>query len=140
MYAKKGWTKPIIKLLEGRSDVWASEWNKKHGRPSIYRYFFVPADVFKEIGKKIPQRGLEDKQNGSPTLGSFLRDADDLEGVAMYVVPEWREDERVTVDGAYVKAERFLAVLERWLGEDDVVFPNEVIYYPAFDAFYVWWD
>lgn len=140
MYGRKGWTKPIIKFLESRSDVDGCEYNKEVERPSIYRYYSVPVDVFRWVSEKLPKRNLEDKHNGSPTLSSFLREIDNLEGVAMYVVPHWREDERVTVDGAYVKAERFLTVLERWLNEEDVTFPDEIIYYPEMDAFYVWWD
>lgn len=140
MYGRKGWTEPIIRFLENCKEVNASEQNKQGEKPSVYIYSYVPVEVFKDVSKRIPRRGLRSRQNRSPTLGSFLRDADELEGVALYVVPGWRHDERVTVEGAYVKGDRFTAVMRRWLNERGVGYPDEIIYYPERDVYYVWWD
>jgi hypothetical protein len=76
---------------------------------------------------------LESNQNNSPTVGEFLRGADDADTFITYVVGDNRDDERVSIEGIITTSKKVAAL---FLGS----YPDEFGHCELEPPFRLWWD
>jgi hypothetical protein len=104
-YGKKGFTRKVIEVL--REDL--VDWEIRMNWPGLnYRRGRVTSEKLLKAAALLPKVNLGDRQNDSPTLRAFLRVAREEPRALfeVYVIDERRDDERLTVDGALIPADR----------------------------------
>jgi hypothetical protein len=119
--SKVGFTDKVMQKLakygEERSNDFYSDYR---------RYFAVPSDVLIDIANMLPKENIEeDRQNDSPLFKDFLELAkkDPRILFEVYVITSARWDERVTIDGVLLPADR--EDLKEYLMEKAMQEPDE---------------
>jgi len=125
----RGFTNRIITYLAQRRKL------KKSG--DIFRATITSSELL-TISRMIPEDNFHDRQNNAPSFNDFLQSAT-LCGKCLYdiyIVPSSRIDERVTIDGAWIPANRgdVLAFLINKALEK----PEEMYHTRGYIR--VWWD
>jgi hypothetical protein len=130
-YGPKGFTRPILELLAGRLE-------RRDG--GVYTGVLASGELLR-AAELLPPANLEDRQNCAPSLRDFLSvaRAEPRALFEVYVVPDEREDERLTVEGVYVPSDRpdLIGYLYRQGAQPDreeVVVVGGVVYH------HMWWD
>jgi hypothetical protein len=133
IYNPPGFTDQVLEYLT-KNNV------KLEPGAGIYRAI-VNSKQLIDISKMLPPEQLEERQNESPTFKDFLEVAmkEPRALFEIYIVPKWRFDERVTVDGVHLPNDPELVdlLLSRALNK-----PDEKVFYNKNNTQYVylWWD
>jgi hypothetical protein len=135
LYGRRGFTDEVLKCL-------GVERNLDYERFGHLYPATVTAEQLLAISKMVPEANWEDRQNEAPSFRAFV-EAAEAEPRAMfeiYVVPEARRDERVTVTGAWLPAER--RDLAEALRSKAKAEPDELMELERMGVRYVrmWWD
>jgi hypothetical protein len=130
-YGPRGFTRPILKLLAERLE-------RRVG--GIYTGVLASGELLK-AAELLPPANLEDRQNFAPRLSDFLRvaRAEPRALFEVYVVPDEREDERLTAVGAYLPSDRpdlvgYLYKMGAQPDREEVAVVGGAVYH------YMWWD
>ena len=132
---KRGFTKRVLEYLE---DV----------RAELKCYFHdycsgvVTAEQLLKIAEMVPPENLEDRQNEAPRFADFLEAArmEPRARFLIYIITDVRPDERVTIDGALIPADRQDLVdllLNRALAMPD---ESDAVELEGQEYARIWWD
>lgn len=99
-YGPEGWTKKT-----GAADIMEKYINPRMGIGDFKRFANLGGEDAEKLLKILPTEALEDRQNGSPSLGSMLASCAANPGKVYssgYVVGDSRVDERISVDAILI--------------------------------------
>jgi hypothetical protein len=142
-YGKEGFTRKVIEYLdlEGQMRKWMESLGVEPFPMGYYRGDATAEQLIK-VAEMIPRANLRDRQNDAPNFEAFLEVArrEPRAIFELYVIPEARADERVTVDGALVPVDR--QDLVEFLKGKAKAEPDEFGEVEVGGAKYVrlWWD
>jgi hypothetical protein len=135
LYGRRGFTDKVLAFLT----IMAGEPLEEFGMS--YRVVMTAAELL-EVAKMVPRKNLDDRHNGAPKFRAFVEvaEAEPRAVFKAYVVPKERWDERVSVDGAAIPADR--PDLVRRLVRRARRGPDEQAVVEVGGAKYVrlWWD
>jgi len=138
-----GFTRKVIEYLnlEEQMRKWLESIGVKWSPDDYYRGVATAEQLIK-VAEMIPKANLRDRQNDSPTFRTFLEVAkrEPRALFELYVITEVRPDERVTVDGVLIPADRqdlIKYVLKRALKEPNEMWEEEV---NGIKYVRMWWD
>lgn len=103
-YAERGWTNPILKLLNPRLWFPFTTADNRVIRDYV-RFMGLNSDDATQLIDLIPKDALGDRQNNGPTLQTLLEACKASEGLielSGYIITDKRFDERITVDGLMI--------------------------------------
>jgi hypothetical protein len=137
---KRGFTKKVLEYLrDTKAELKCYSCDYCRGDYCSGR---VTAEQLLKIAEMVPPENLEDRQNEAPKFADFVEVArrEPRAPFEIYIITHVRPDERVTVDGALIPADRqdlLDWLLSRALGE-----PDERSAVKLGDREYVrvWWD
>jgi hypothetical protein len=138
IYYPQGFTSPILAYVSSNNvHVLSTAWTA-----GIW-IFIVNSEQLLKIAEMLPKKQLNERQNESPTLRSFIAVAkkEPRALFEIYIVPALRPDERVVTDGAYIPYDRQELVkflLKRALAKPDEYDDNAMVSGKRY--VWMWWD
>jgi hypothetical protein len=97
-FGPKGFTRKVLEILR----------LPKHRLFENYYSGYVTSSQLIEVSEVLPPENLEERQNFSPRVRDFVEvaRAEPKAIFEVYVIPEEREDERLSVEGCWIPSDR----------------------------------